>query len=502
MEVDNVIIAIGQLVDRAMLPSELAFTDWGTLEVDAVSLQTNIEGVFAGGDVVAGPADVISAIAAGKEAAISISRYLRGVDLKEGRPKALKKVEEVCKEGVERKARATMPLLRLEERVGSFALVELGFDEKAAIEEAKRCLNCAVCSECEECVKLCEAEAIVHEMEEEITEVEVGNIIVATGYDTLDPKAITQYGYKVYDNVLTGLEFERLLNAGGPTGGKILLKDGREPESVAIIHCVGSRDQNYHEYCSRVCCMYSMKFAHMVRERLPKAVVYEFYIDIRSAGKAFEEFYNRVLREEVIFLRGRPAEVTTVAETTEEEGKLIIQFEDTLLGRQRRLPVDMVILSSALEPRKDADEVAKVFGLARSADGFFLERHPKLDPVATPSDGLFVVGCCQGPKDIPDTVAQASAAAARALALISKGKVEIEAAIAIIDEEQCSGCKVCNALCPFRAISFNEEKKVSQINEALCRGCGVCAAACPSGAVTPKHFTTEQIMAQIEGLLV
>jgi heterodisulfide reductase subunit A len=248
--------------------------------------------------------------------------------------------------------------------------------------------------------------------------------------------------------------------------------------------------------------MYSMKFAHMVRERLPKAVVYEFYIDIRSAGKAFEEFYNRVLREEVIFLRGRPAEVTTVAETTEEEGKLIIQFEDTLLGRQRRLPVDMVILSSALEPRKDADEVAKVFGLARSADGFFLERHPKLDPVATPSDGLFVVGCCQGPKDIPDTVAQASAAAARALALISKGKVEIEAAIAIIDEEQCSGCKVCNALCPFRAISFNEEKKVSQINEALCRGCGVCAAACPSGAVTPKHFTTEQIMAQIEGLLV
>ena len=167
-----------------------------------------------------------------------------------------------------------------------------------------------------------------------------------------------------------------------------------------------------------------------------------------------------------------------------------------------RVPVDMVILSTALEARSDAEEVARLFNISRSADGFFLERHPKLDPVATTTDGVFVVGCCQSPKDIPDTVAQASAAAARALAMISKGKVEIEAATAVIDEELCSGCKICNLLCPYSAISFDEEKEVSRVNEALCKACGVCVAACPSGAMTSKHFTTEQIMAEIEGILV
>jgi len=239
-----------------------------------------------------------------------------------------------------------------------------------------------------------------------------------------------------------------------------------------------------------------MKFGHLVREHVAGAKVYEFYIDIRAVGKAFEEFYNRVLNEGTVFIRGRPSDVL------QQNGKLVVQGEDTLANLEYSIPVDMVVLSTALEPRKDAEGVARLFNISRSADGFFLERHPKLDPIATMSDGIFVAGCCQSPKDIPVSVAQASAAAAKVLAMISAGSIEIESAVAVIDEELCSGCQVCNLLCPFSAISFDEEKKVSQVNEALCKGCGVCVAACPSGAITGKHFTVEQIMAEIEGILV
>jgi len=502
MDVDNVIIAIGQAVDKAGLPKELTYSGWGTLSVDPVTLETNISGIFAGGDVVAGPADVIAAIAAGKEAAESIDRYLSGTDLRQGRPEHITRVKEVSKEGVARKTRAAMPVLDPGKRDGSFAEVELGFDEKTAIEEAKRCLNCAACSECLECVKVCEAEAIDHEVQDEIVEVDIGSIIVATGFQQFDPSVIYPYGYGRYDNVITGLQFERMSNASGPTGGEILLADERKPESIAILHCVGSRDENYYKYCSRVCCMYSLKYSHLLREKLPEAAVYQLYIDMRCPGSGYEEFYERLQKEGVNFVRGRAGEVTNIVERPEEEGKLIVVCEDTLVRRKRRIPVDMVILSCALEPCADADQVAKIFSLSRKADGFFLEKHPKLDPVATMTDGIFVVGCCQSPKDIPDTVAQASAAAARALALISKGKVEVEAATAVVDEEYCAGCKICLGLCPFKAISFDEEKEVSCINEAVCKGCGVCVAACPSSAITGRHFTTEQIMAEIEGVLV
>ena len=350
--------------------------------------------------------------------------------------------------------------------------------------------------ECKLCERFCEREAINYEMEDEYEEIEVGNIIVATGYQAFDPTPLYQYGYGRLDNVITGLEFERMVNASGPTGGKVLLKDGSEPKTVGIIHCVGSRDRSYHEYCSQVCCMYSMKFSHLIREHTPGAKVYEFYIDLRAVGKAFEEFYNRALDEGTMFIRGRPSEVV------QQNGRLIVKCEDTLANRQRLVPVDMVVLSTALEPRADAGEVARLFSLNRSADGFFLEKHPKLDPVATMTDGVYVVGCCQSPKDIPQSVAQASAAAARALAMISAGTIEIEAAIAAIDEDFRSGCKICQNLCPYKAISFDEEAKVSRVNEAQCKGCGVCVAACPSGAIAGKHFTTEQIMAEIEGVLI
>ena len=354
---------------------------------------------------------------------------------------------------------------------------------------------------CRACEKFCELGAIDFEQVDQIVEIEIGNIIVATGYDSFDPTPITQYGYGKLDNVYTGLEFERICNAVGPTNGKIVLKDGSEPKSVAILHCVGSRDENYHEYCSRVCCMYALKYSHLIKERTG-AEVYQMYIDMRCFGKAYEEFYKRLCEEGVNFIRGKASEVTDRAINEDEEGKLIVCGEDTLLCKIIRVPVDMVILATALEPRADAAEVGKLLTISRSADGFFLERHPKLDPVATMTDGVFIAGCCQGPKDIPDTVAQASAAAARVLALISKGRVELEAATAVIDEEKCSGCRICNLLCPYSAISYIEDEKVSRINEALCKGCGTCVAACPSGAITHKQFTTEEITAEIEGVLV
>ena len=354
---------------------------------------------------------------------------------------------------------------------------------------------------CRACEKFCEVGAIDFEQEDQLVEVEIGNIIIATGYDAFDPTPITQYGYGRFDNVVTGLEFERICNSVGPTSGKIVLKDGSEPESIAIIHCVGSRDENYHEYCSRVCCMYGLKYAHLIKEKT-NAQVYQMYIDMRCFGKGYEEFYKRLSDEGVSFIRGKVAEVTDRAINEDEKGKLIACGEDTLLGTTIRVPLDMVILCTALEARSDADQVAKLFTISQGADGFFIERHPKLDPVATMTDGVFIAGCCQSPKDIPDTVAQASAAATRVLALISKGKVEIEAATAVIDEEKCSGCRICSLLCPYSAISFIEDDKVSRINEALCKGCGTCVAACPSGAITHKHFTTDEIMAEIEGVLV
>jgi heterodisulfide reductase subunit A len=354
---------------------------------------------------------------------------------------------------------------------------------------------------CRACEKFCEAKAIDFEQEDEIIEVEVGSIILATGFQVFDPTPIYAYGYGRLDNVITSLEFERLVNSAGPTEGNIVLKDGSEPESIAIIHCVGSRDEKYHEYCSRVCCMHSMKFAHLIKEHT-EAEVYEFYIDIRSFGKGYEEFYNRILEEGTTFIRGRPAEITDVAEIPEEEGKLVVQFEDTLVGRQRRLPVDMVVLSCALEPQADAEAINRLFNISCSGDGFFLERHPKLEPVSTMTDGIFLAGCCQGPKDIPDTVAQASAAAAEALSIISRGRVEVEAATAVIDERICSGCQACKLICPYSAIEYDEEKGVCRVNKTLCKACGACVATCFSHAISLEHFTNEQIVAEMEGALV
>ncbi|HIQ05317.1 MAG TPA: CoB--CoM heterodisulfide reductase iron-sulfur subunit A family protein [Anaerolineae bacterium] len=355
---------------------------------------------------------------------------------------------------------------------------------------------------CRACQILCPTGAIDFEQQDELLEIEVGNIILTTGYDLFDPRRIPQYGYGQLANVFTSLEFERMVNAAGPTGGEIVLRDMHSPpESVAIIHCVGSRDQNYHEYCSNVCCMYSLKFAHLIHERLPDAEVYNFYIDIRTPGKGYEEFYHRLMDEGTHFVRGKVAEVTDAARTPEEEGKLIVQAYDTLMGVQRRIPVDMVILSPAIEARQDSREIAQLFRMGCDFDGFFIERHPKLDPVATMTEGVFIAGACQGPKDIPASVAQGAAASARVAGLISQGTVLMEPVRASINADQCSGCRICNNLCPYNAIVFHPDRKVSEVITALCQGCGTCVAACPSAAITGAHFTRNQLMSQIEGIL-
>jgi heterodisulfide reductase subunit A len=301
--------------------------------------------------------------------------------------------------------------------------------------------------------------------------------------------------------VFTSLEFERLTNAAGPTNGEIVLRDGvTKPRAVGIIHCVGSRDRNFNNYCSVICCMQSLKFAHLVHERTG-ATVYNFYIDMRTAYKEYDEFYQRVLEEGTLFVRGKVAEVTDATRLPGEEGRLIIQVEDILAGKQRRIPVDMVILSAAMEPRHDANEIAHRFGISCSANGWFIEKHPKLDPVATMTEGIFIAGCVQGPKDIPSSVAQGAAAAARIIGRIQQGEIALEPVRASVIEEKCSGCRICNDLCPFNAIIFHEDRMVTEINPALCQGCGTCVAACPAGAITGTGFSNEQIYAQIEGLL-
>ena len=354
---------------------------------------------------------------------------------------------------------------------------------------------------CQVCSKVCPTQAIDYAQEDEIVELEVGNIIIATGWKLFDCKKIPQYGFGRLPNVYTNMEFERLCNAAGPTNGKIVLRDGKtEPRSVAIIHCVGSRDVNHNRYCSNVCCMAALKLGHLILEKT-KAQVTSFYIDVRAPQKDYEEFYQRLLEEGMHFVRGKVAEVTDAARQPDEAGKLIVQYEDTLVGRQKRQPFDMVVLMGALEPQEDAKEFGLRAGISCSSAGWYIERHPKLDPVATMTDGVFVAGVCQGPKDIPASVAQGAAAAARVAGMITKGTVMIEPIVASIDEEECSGCRICNTMCPYNAIEYDEEKKVSRVITSLCKGCGTCVAACPARAITGAHFNYEQIFAEIEGVL-
>lgn len=344
------------------------------------------------------------------------------------------------------------------------------------------------------CVEACKAEAIHFDQKEEVIEKEVGSIILATGYDLFDPHLLPQYGYGIYENVISNLQFERLASPSGPTRGEVLLRDGTLPKALAFLHCIGSRDENANLYCSRVCCMASMKQAHLAKEKTG-AEIYEFYIDINAFGKGYQEFYKRVREEGIYFIRGKGSEIF------KRDGRLVVAAEDTLLGTPLEIPVDMVVLGTGLTARRGAEKVAQIFGISQSADRFFMEAHPKLRPVSTNVDGIFLAGCCQGPKDIPDTVAQASAAAAEAIALGNKGQIEVEPTTAVIDPELCAGCKLCIEICPYSAIDFLDVRGISFVNEALCKGCGACTAICPNKAARQNHFTQNQVLSEVEGLV-
>jgi heterodisulfide reductase subunit A len=496
LEVDAVVPAIGQSIDLSLLPKDREFgvSRRGMIEVDPVTHATGVPGIFAGGDMVTGPATVVEAVASGREAAISIDKYLRGEDMAANRPgRPTGRNWSQVPDGLRSEPAARPAELDPAKRTGSFDEVEQAFTEEQARAEAARCIDCGVCSECLACVTKCEARAIMHDQKDELKEIDVGSIIIATGFDALDPSGMDEYGYGRYPNVLTNLEFERLSNATGPTSGKIFMRDPENrykfttpPESVAILHCIGSRDENYHEYCSRTCCMYALKYAHLIKDKVGhEAQVYNFYIDMRCFGKGYEEFMKRVQGEGVRLIRGKAARVTDIAESPEEEGKLTVVAEDTLTATLLRVPL----------------EVARRFGIATGADGFFLEEHPKLEPVSTATSGVFLAGACQGPKDIPDTVAQAKGAACEALALSTAGKVTVSPMISHIDPDVCVGCKVCIGLCAYSAIEFDERHHISVVNEAVCKGCGSCAGYCPSGAAKIRQFTDSQIFREIDGIL-
>ena len=298
--------------------------------------------------------------------------------------------------------------------------------------------------------------------------------------------------------MVTSIEFEKMLSLG-----KIETSKGNIPGNVAIIHCVGSRNPDYHEYCSRLCCKNALKYANLVRSAIPDANIYELYADMRAMGNGCEELYSITSLKNVMFLMFDQKNGLPVIKESEpgDNCSMLIELDEKLSYERIEVPADLVVLMVSIEAREEAKKLAQITGVSMCGNQFFIERHPKLDPVATTTDGVYVVGSCQAPKDIPDSVAQARAAAARILATINKSRVEVEVTTAVVNEDICCGCQTCISVCPYTAIRFDEEKKVSVVNEVLCKGCGTCGSACPTGAIRAQHFTDQQILSQINGLL-
>lgn len=328
-------------------------------------------------------------------------------------------------------------------------------------------------------------------------ELQFGNVVVATGLKTYDPSPMENYGYGKFPNVVTSVEFEKML-----LEGKILTKEGKVPKEVAIIHCVGSRNKDIHEYCSRTCCMTALKYANQVCSALPGVNVYELYMDMRAFGKGCEEFYASSSRRNIMFLMFDKEALPIVKKAPAGDTcNLVIEMNERLSGEAVEVPADLVVLMVGAEAQENAKDVAHAVGVSMCGNDFFIEKHPKLDPVATTTDGVYIVGGCQGPKDIPDSVAQARAAASRILGTIAQGEVSVEVTTAVVNEDLCCGCQTCIKVCPYSAVKYDEEKKVSAVNEVLCKGCGTCGSTCPTGAIRSRHFTDQQILSQIEGLM-
>ncbi|MHA2008718.1 MAG: 4Fe-4S binding protein [Promethearchaeota archaeon] len=361
--------------------------------------------------------------------------------------------------------------------------------------DMEKCIKCGICAR----EQVCEPGAIKFEDELEYKKVKVGTIIIATGWDLYNPTELEQYGYGRYQNVITGLQMERLLSSTGPLMGKPARpSDLKDPHKIAFLQCVGSRNfkEGGNKYCSRVCCMYATKQARQYKEKHPEAEVYIFYMDIRAFGKGYEEFYESAARNYGInYLRGRIGEVRE-----DQNHDIIIRSEDTLLQEPIELKVNMLVLSCGLEARRDANEISALVRIQRSSDGFFMEAHPKLRPVDTLTEGVFVAGVAQGPKDIPDAVTQAKGAASSASALMAQGELELEPYFATIRNERCIGCGMCVENCVYGAIDLCEDRRygtIATINQALCKGCGACSGNCRCSAIDIYGFTAEQIYSMI-----
>ena len=353
---------------------------------------------------------------------------------------------------------------------------------------------------CGLCQKECPTGAIDYKQQDEISEEEFGAIVVATGYEQVDWTVYGEYGHGKYPDVITSLQYERLLSASGPTGGHIQRpSDGKEPEVIAIIACVGSRDEALgRPYCSSVCCMYTAKYAILTREHLPNSRVYIFYMDVRATGKLYEEFVRRAQEKYgASYIRGR------VSKIYERNGRLVLQGADTLLGQSVELEADLVVLAVGITAASGTTGLAQKLNISHDEYGFLTESHPKLRPVESSTAGIFIAGACQAPKDIPLTVAQASSAASKVLNLITQEQLETSPLVAEVNIPRCTGCLRCLEVCPFSAIEeqvLRDGTKVAQVNPALCQGCGLCSATCPPAAITLKGFTDEQLISEVEAL--
>lgn len=354
---------------------------------------------------------------------------------------------------------------------------------------------------CGKCLDACDKKCIDFDMKDELVEVEAGVVICAIGLDVFDPSDMPEFGYRKYENVITSMEFERLICAGGPTEGHFMRPtDQQRPKRIGFIQCVGSRSaQNGNPYCSNICCMNTVKDTLLLADHYPDTLSKVFYIDIRAFGKGFEELYMRSKASGVQYIRGIPG----LIEEDPVTKNLMVTVENTNVGRVENHELDMIVLSVGMVPRKDGDVVQKLLTLSRTSDGFFMESHPKLKPVDAPTRGVYFAGCAEAPKDVKDSVTQASAAAARASILLNAGKVSVEAITSIIDHDKCNFCGMCVKVCPYNAVTQTDAKKkiYPQIIEAACAGCGTCAAECATDAIKMRHFTDEQIMAQVEAIL-
>ncbi len=351
---------------------------------------------------------------------------------------------------------------------------------------------------CGKCIERCEKKCIDFDMRDEIFEFDVGAIIVATGMDVYDPTELDEYGYTRYENVITSLEFERLISAGGPTEGHFVRPTDRQtPERIGFVQCVGSRSEKRgNPYCSNICCMNTVKDSLLLKDHYPDIDIEVFYMDMRTFGKGFEELYKRSKAEGVKYIRGLPGEVVEDPETR----NLTVFVENTTAGRLEEHTLDMLVLSIGAVPRQDGDVIGQLLTLSRTRDGFYMESHPKLKPVDTPTRGVFLAGCAEAPKDIKDSVTQAGAAAARAGVLLNADRIRVEAITAVVDESSCKKCGRCAPVCPYSAIVW-EKKQTAQVISAACAGCGTCAAECPFEAITMRHFTDQQVYAQIDAML-